>query len=362
MKNKIWLLTLIVSFAILFTACNDNSSKNENGDGDSSIPLIKSTGQIYLYGEQHGVQKIMEKQLELWSDYYSGSNMRHLFVELPYYTAEFLNIWMKSDNDEILEELYNDWINTAIATPYTKIFYKSIKSDCPETIFVGTDVGHQYNTTGERFLLYLENNNLKDSEQYSLTQEVIEQGKEYYNNFSNLAYRVSKKTENFIREFDKLENKDIMGIYGSSHTEFGIMASQSFKTMAERLKERYGNAVHSESLVWLANVSDSLRTDTLTINGKEYQALYYGEQDLSSFGIDFIAREFWRLENAYEDFKDKPKTGDVLPYNNFPMLIETGQVFVIDYKKADNSVTRMYYRSDGNPWNGSLATEEFKAE
>lgn len=39
---------------------------------------------------------------------------------------------------------------------------------------------------------------------------------------------------------------------------------------------------------------------------------------------------------------------DVLPYNNYPMLIETGQVFIIDYTKKDGSIERMYYRSDGN--------------
>jgi len=52
----------------------------------------------------------MDKEFELWHEYYNNKNMRHLFVELPYYTAEFLNIWMKSDSDEILDELYNDWI------------------------------------------------------------------------------------------------------------------------------------------------------------------------------------------------------------------------------------------------------------
>lgn len=80
--------------------------------------------------------------------------MRHLFVELSYYTAEFLNIWMQSDNDNILELVYNDWNGTALYNPYTKEFFKNIKNKCPETIFHGTDVGHQYHSTGERFLLY----------------------------------------------------------------------------------------------------------------------------------------------------------------------------------------------------------------
>lgn len=55
---------------------------------------------------------------------------------------------------------------------------------------------------------------------------------------------------------------------------------------------------------------------------------------------DYVYREFWRLENAYDDFKDKPMAGDFLPNNNYPMLIETGQIFVIDYAKTDGSVVR----------------------
>lgn len=44
----------------------------------------------------------------------------------------------------------------------------------------GTDVGHQYHTTGNRFLKYLKNNNLEGSEQYLLAQETIEQGEYFY--------------------------------------------------------------------------------------------------------------------------------------------------------------------------------------
>lgn len=68
------------------------------------------------------------------------------------------------------------------------------------------------------------------------------------------------------------------------------------------------------------------------------------------------------LENAYNDFKSMSKTGDVLPYKNYPMLLEKGQVFVIDYTKMDNSIERKYYRSDGYIWYDSLSTEEFIVE
>ena len=37
-------------------------------------------GQIYLYGEQHAVEKILNREVEIWNDHYHNHNMRHLFV------------------------------------------------------------------------------------------------------------------------------------------------------------------------------------------------------------------------------------------------------------------------------------------
>lgn len=122
-----------------------------------------------------------------------------------------------------------------------------------------------------------------------------------------------------------------------------------------RLKQRHGDAVHVANLT--LDIEPS-RVDLITIDGKEYEASYVGKQDLTGFK-DFSHREFWRLENAYEYFKQKPKTGDVLPFNNYPMPIEVGQVFVIVTTKIDGSVMRLYYRSDGCVWNGLPSTEEF---
>lgn len=330
--------------------------------GDITAPSSQSPGKIYLYGEQHGVDKILDKESALWHEYYHVENMRHLFVELPYYTAEFLNIWMQSDSDDILEAMYNDWIGTASHNLYIKAFYKKIKSECPETIFHGTDVGHQYHTTGERFLKYLENNSLEGSEQYLLAREAIEQGKYYYGHSDN-AYRENKMADNFIREFDNLSGENVMGIYGGAHTRLDAMDynTRSVPCMANQLKERYGDAVFSEDLAWLARDIEPYRADIIKVNEKDYEASYFGKKDLTGFK-DYTYREFWRLENAYDDFKDRPKTGDVLPYNNYPMLIETGQVFVIDYAKTDGSVVRLYYRSDGYVWDGMPSTEEFTAK
>jgi len=65
------------------------------------------------------------------------------------------------------------------------------------------------------------------------------------------------------------------------------------------------------------------------------------------------------LDNAYGDFCENLKNGNVLPYNNYPMEIHLGEVFVIEFFKTDGTLERQCYRSDGLIWNGLPSTEEF---
>lgn len=314
------------------------------GYGDSQ------SGQIFLYGEQHGVKALLEKEFGLWSAYYHDDGMRDLFVELPYYTAEFLNLWMQSDSDDILEQLYLDWEGTAVHSLDVVAFYRQIKQECPETVFHGTDVGHQYGTTGERYLTYLLESGQEESEQYRLAQENIEQGRYYYQREDDV-YRENKMVENFVREFDGLDGADIMGIYGTAHTGVTGMVYPTNKVpcMANRLNGRYGEALHTKNLTL---VEDAYSVDVIQIGGKEYTASYFGKADLSEIFPEYQYREFWRLEDAYDDFRDCPTVGNVLPYSNYPMEIEVGQVYVIEYIKTDGFVRREYHRADGGTWKG----------
>ncbi len=351
--NQIIVITVLIFLSIIVILIDT-----------SMIPIGSKgihSGQIFLYGEEHGVESILEKELQLWKEYYHEEGMRHLFVELPYYTAEFLNLWMQSESDEILNELYQDWNGAAIHSEEVKKFYQEIKASCPETVFHGTDVGHQYNTTGKRYLEYLKANGEEKSERYRLAQEAIEQGKYYYVNADSI-YRENIMTENFRREFDKLNGEDVMGIYGLAHTNLEAMdyLTHTVPCMANQLKEHYGALIHSEDLTLIARDIEPIKVEKMQIGDKVYEASYFGKVDLSAFSIEYKYREFWRLENAYDDFKNQATTGNVLPYNNYPMIVEEGQVFVIDYTKADDSVFRQYYRSDGNTWEGFPTTEEFE--
>lgn len=355
----------------------------QDGDGEASIfpeeqraqtadaitdlvaqaSVAPSSGSIALYGEEHAVPQILNRELELWGEAYANGT-RHLFVELPSYTAEFLNLWMASEDDSLLEQLYADWEGTAIHTPQTLEFYRAIKERCPQTIFHGTDVGHQRSTTGTRYLAYLASQGLQDSPAYEHSQQCIAQGEAYYAS-GNDDYRENALVANFIRAFDELDGADAVGIYGSAHTGTEAMSWPlgGVGSMANQLAQRYGEALTSSDLSQEAKASaQPERTKTLEVNGVSYQADYFGASDLTSFSADYRERAFWRLTdaNAYGAFKDLPATGDVLPYGNYPVAVEHGQVFVIDYTRTDGSIERHVYRADGTTWQGQPTTVEVR--
>ena len=140
----------------------------------------RNDAQIILYGESHGIKEYYDLEFLAWKKLYDNEGMRDLFLELPYYTAEFLNLWMKANNDDILDKLYKDMNGTASHVLDYKEFFKKIKKECPETIFYGTDVGHQYETIGKEYLLYLESQGQKNTDKYKIAEENINQGREWY--------------------------------------------------------------------------------------------------------------------------------------------------------------------------------------
>lgn len=320
------------------------------------IAVSADTPYLYLYGESHGSQIIMEKEWELWNDYYHTQNMRHLFMELPFYTAEYLNLWMQAEDDAILDTVYEDWNGSALYNPDYKTFLKKIKEACPDTIFHGTDVGHQFNTTGQRYLKLLRDSGKRSSIQYQKALNNAEQGAYFYAT-GDFAYREIKMSENFIQEYELLKGQPVMGIYGTAHISMNVESDdETIPFMASQLQTHFGyTSVSTEDLSFLANTAQAIRIDHITVNGREYNASYYGIQDLTGLR-NYSYREFWRLEDAYEDFKNLETTGDVLPYNNYPMQIQAGQVFIIDYVLTDGSKERQCYLSDGTIWNGRPST------
>ena len=176
---------------------------------------------VCLYGEAHGSKEYYDIELKLWQGYYR-EGCRSLFVELPYYSGEFLNLWMQEDSDAILDAFFEDIEGTLSGNAYYREFLLNLKETCPETVFYGTDVGHQYETTGNRYLTYLQAHNLADTETYRLAETCIEQGKKFAaenSEYGMSALRERYMIDNFIKAFERCGEQKVMGIYGSWHTD-----------------------------------------------------------------------------------------------------------------------------------------------
>ena len=336
-----------------------SDAAGELTEGSSPEPMpVHSKGQIWLYGKNHSDPKCLKKELEIWDTFYA-EGMRDLFIEFPFYTAELLNEWMHADSNQILNDIYWDWNGTqAYSTDYLQ-FLRQIKKDYPETVFHGTDVGHQYKTTGKRYLDALKAAGKEGSAEYARAAEIIEQGKRYYKALQP-DYRENCMAANFIWEFDKLGDKDVMAIYGAAHTDpYSLDHSGRVDSMAKQLFACYGEALHIKDLRY----ADPIRTDRIVIRGKEYEATYFGRMLPEDYGpnaefpdgIQYL--DFWILENAYDDFRSCPSVlydgqEALVPFSQFPMKITEGQIIRIEGGTQDGAIGCEYYCSDGTVYQG----------
>ena len=248
MKNKKSIIKAVIAFGIVLVLVLTGLILDKSDQTTDVFP--NENTMICLYGEAHGYKKCYDAELEEWRKFYD-EGCRNLFVELPYYSAEFLNAWMRADSDEMLDQWFEEIKGTLSGNGYYKEFFHEIKKDCPDTVFYGTDVGHQFDTTGARYLKYLEDNGLENSENYILAKECIRQGQEYRNEDTEhngvSALRENYMVSNFIEAYTRCGGGKIMGIYGSYHTDI-----ENAELMAGRLKTQYGDVIGSIKVSTLA--------------------------------------------------------------------------------------------------------------
>lgn len=245
MKEKIKTIT---AFALLVIICVVGIVLTATDKGTDVYP--DENTKIFLYGEMHGQKEYYEAELDEWRKLYD-EGCRNFFIELPYYSAEFVNVWMRETSDETLDLWFEEIQGTASGNANYYEFFQNIKKYCPETVFYGTDVGHQFDTTGARYLKYLEDNGLETSKNYALAKECIRQGIEYYNdrtaNNGVSSLRESYMVSNFIAAYARCGGGKIMGVYGGYHTNLN-----NPDLMAGRLKAELGNVISSVNVSTVA--------------------------------------------------------------------------------------------------------------
>ena len=330
-----------------------------------AVPVARAQeapGTIYLCGETHANQSHLDQELALWDQLYQ-QGVRDLFVELPSYSAAYLNLWMQSDQDTILDRLYEEWNGTAMDSPVTRAFYQTLKTQYPETVFHGFDVGHQYNTTGTRYLMGLFLTGQMGSADWELTREVIDQGKTYYQTGDN-AYRENQMAANLRQAIDALPaGTSVMVITGSAHADLykNDYLTGTVPSLAGQLRQAYGENLVARNLTMAFDYSQAGQTAYVTMAGRQYTALRLADQDLSSLLPGYQSRTFWLVQDAYQAAKDLPLAGDVLFNDNFPWDVKEGDVFAIHSVLADGSTSWTWYRSDGTFSQGIPTTVGFDA-
>ena len=300
------------------------------------------TRKAYLYGEIHGSEIVNLKEFEIWKDFYNRG-FYHLFMEIPYFEAQFLNIWMESKDDSILNELWSDNEGTSGNSPFDHDFFAKIKLLCPKTIFHGTDIGHAYGTTGKRFLKTVSS----DSEEYHFAAENIEQGKNFYEIWKSSpeeeadSFRENAMAENFIREFNSIDC-DIVGFYGEAHVfsecvgNFGIS-----ENMRSLLLKHCGKEIEIVPEL-IKNFINPLSVEEIEIKGKRYLAGYFGKV-YTPFDETCEFIEIFRLNDCGNEFINCPQKENYIPEALYPVPLNDGDVFVIDSLKGGKSFLRQIF-------------------
>lgn len=239
-RNLLGLIFIGLLSSLIFTGCEQGIK----ADSVHAENAAATDTRIFLYGERHGVEIILEKEVELWEEYYN-QGFRHLFIEMGASFAESLNICMKQQDNHLIDELHACLEGTLSFTKANHDFYVAVKKRCPETVWHGTDVDHQYDSIGQAYLDYLKSEGMENSDEYKYIEKNMEQAVHYYNDeklYDVEAYRENCMVENFKYEFDKLpEGTKIMGIYGSAHTNKNGKNWETGKvpSMANQLEDYY---------------------------------------------------------------------------------------------------------------------------
>ena len=160
-----------------------------------------------------------------------------------------------------------------------------------------------------------------------------------------------------------------MGIYGAVHTALDGMNYEdgTVPCMANQLYQKYGERIVSKDLrTSLKELPEEttpvMGEKTLTIAGKTYTAVYLGEENIAAWAGEAAGRRFWRVEDAYADFTAQPRDNDVLPYNNYPVPVQEGQAFALEYLFKDGTTEWMYYAADGTVWQDMQCTRKYAVE
>lgn len=173
-------------------------------------------------------------------------------------------------------------------------------------------------------------------------------------------FRENEMANNLIRVIDQLK-RSVTGIFGTAHTEAGQTAWRAdISNMITLVNWHYMSDIQGINLVKDVN-GLNYKEGTVILAGKNYKTREYETVNFPD-GSNFKSQKFTLVEDAYDDFKSLPRTGDYLPVKQYPVLTQNGQVYIIETIKSDGSIVKMIHATDGGMLNNESVSYGFQIE
>lgn len=321
---------IITSEIIKHNIYKESSTVDINNTSFNDLELLNydlSNNKIFLAGEAHSSVKSIDMNFYLIKYFVEKANVKYILLETSNAYAEYLNKYLNTGNINILNFLLEESINSPI---YTEEYYEFLQqlykynSSLPndkKLVMVGIDIA-QFpklsithvkslipdnelpNELSEfyslKFKLSLYNyreisgkmiNELKENE--DLAREYIEHNYDTLllslmnlSNTDDFSYRDRYIIENFIYQYERLEQGKWFGQFGGYHT------NQNGK------KDIYG---YYPFATYLKNEYEPIKEKIITINYEYKNSEFFGftSDDFTYKGLSEINQKF--LNNIIKD-------------------------------------------------------------
>ena len=338
--------------------------------------------EIFLTGENHGVKANIELRIKFLKYFKEKTNFKYYLCELPYSMTYFLNTYLKTNDESIIENIYEPLKGTDAWNKdeydYWKYLYKFNQelSETDKIILVGIDIEHQpqnafnfmihcldKNCVSEKVLDYVKRfgkgHDIMDKELKHLCKKISRELaenerlyrnslKEYYDKFKHVnnnllnaiesysgnnfnGVRDKKMYKNFLKIYSCLPKDKYFGQLGLSH-----IFQKSFPNIAwfasslEKKESQFKGKVLSIAYAYKncrylypttrRNYVSSI--DTLEPSIKEFG--YFIGNDYTLFKLDrdespFNKKLIWPLEHK------SPTGGVTADYFQYLMVIKDSE-------------------------------------
>lgn len=322
----------------------------------SSLKLLDSeidNNSIFLSGESHSIKRNIDIELYLLKYFRQKHGVKYLLSEEGYASAQLINQYLLSGDENILNDIYKELEGTAAWSKESYNFWISVykyNNTLPKDqriIVVGVDIEHQLATAFKYLSMLLPSNKAPIS--------ISENIEKLRNNYKNMEIINFSFADNLLKDIESSENT-YKSYLGSNYFNFEFTLR---------------NIINAYKCYDSKNKFGELRESCINNNFKKiYEYLpkgkYYGEFGIEHTYLSDHGGRFGRhncfatyLNKEFEPTKGKVISIQYFYYNSYYMtrgkvygeekVDENPQLGILN-KVSSTDLTFMKFKSKGSPF------------